>query len=334
MSDNDTIFACPLHTPAFSRKYLDYDIPDFREVIRNALPITSTRGDDCVKIYVNDDATPVPTPAFLYSSLNAILNEGVIKFVCYDAVNLHKATLQFIGDNRKFVDTVWRLTDTHSLWDVGLLEQRLVWALEGRAIDFPMLSELLEQYAILDNGSASLVGLLLAQFNRLVAELPALKNDVVGSMIFAESQPESPNIDPPDRILARPFHYKERLHVFIHFVDGWAEYGPACVGLDVQGKIAAKYLSEQTCNLTNDAARLRNRKDEIWSQKIRKTKKLAGCYSDQGESSNDGTPLYSEEASEKLLKIWNPPLLKKGQNKFYSVSTNSPAFSTSSGNLR
>lgn len=294
MNSDKTIHAFPIDTPAFSQEYLDYEIPDFRAVIRQSIPISILPNEDRTDFQIGDQN--ITAPDIFHRSVNVALTARM-KFVCYDSVSFHQAILRFMGDDSNFRNTVWRLTDDHALWDVGLLEQRIAWAIEGRAIDYPTLDSLFSQYQVALSHEG-LVDLLLAQFNRLIAELPILKNDVVGRMIFANAPPESPYIDSPERILARRFHYKERLPLFIHLIKGWQKYGPACIGLDVQGTIAAYYLSQKNLRFTRESQRLSGRKDEK-RRRITRDDELRSWYEgDANGVQSDGSPRYSSAAPE------------------------------------
>ncbi len=305
MSSDKTIYAYPIDTPAFTREYLDYDIPDFRRMIRNCVPISVGRHENGETILRIGDQE-ISQADVLSRSLTPALAAG-FKFLCHNAVDVHNAAMRMVGENTDCRNVIWQLTDTYSLWDVGLLEQRLVWAIEGRAVDFPDVPRLLGLYHISSNQPSheALADIFLGQFTRLVENLPILKNDVAGSMIFANPPPESQYIEPPERILARQFHYKERLHLFIHLIRGWQQYGPACIGLDVQGAIAAGYLTRKQHRFTAQSHQLQYASNEI-RRRIIRNNDLRTWYPDNAVHSNtDGAPRYSTNTSVKLVELWD-----------------------------
>ncbi len=294
MNSNDAIFACPIDTPAFSREYLNEDIPDFRRMICDGIPISvDRRGDGETTLRIGDQEI------FQADALNRLLAQchaAKLKFVCHNAVEVHRTAIRMACEHDDCRNAVWRLTDTYSLWDIGLFEQRLRWATEGRAAEFSDMPP-----------HEALIGFFLNQFNRLVANLQILKNDAVGSMIFADPPPESPYIEPPERILARRFHYKERLHLFIHMIRGWKQYGPGGIGLDVQGAITADYLSRKQHRFTAQSRQLQNAKDEIrrriTGDDLEDFRNLFQLNTTSHEP--DGSPRYKPTASARLVELWD-----------------------------
>lgn len=238
---------------AFSTNYLndDWKIPDFRGRIARAVPLLVMPNG----VILDEKLQPLQANALHELIQNTLADDNV--FVCNDAVLLHRFALRQAADNEEHREAIWSLTDRHALWEVCLLEQRIVWGTEGRVIERPDFERLLDRYQVPKETlpPEGLCKLLIAQFDRLVGNLPFLMNDLVGRRIFDPDPPATTIIPAPTRVLARDVDYRERLHIFMPLIEGWMKYGPACIGIDVQGAIAKHYLDQQDREIPPDSQR-------------------------------------------------------------------------------
>ncbi len=280
---------------AFSTNYLDYEIPDFRGIINRTVPLLVLPTG-----ILNVGFQPISASS-LHELIQNSLNDE-IAIVCNDAVSFHRLALQQAENNEQYRESIWRLTDNHALWDVCLLEQRIVWGTEGRVIGCPSFGDLQNQYGVPADMTPheALRYVLLSQFDNLIDNLPFLKNDIAGRRIFRENEYDSPYISAPTRVLARDrIHFKERLHVFVPLIEGWLRYGPACIGLDVQGAIAKHYLDRSSPQRLTGSLR---RYQEILNR-LRDTLRESSDqrnYSDllHGKIEADGSPAYSSASAQ------------------------------------
>ena len=288
---------------AFSTNYLDYEIPDFRGYLARTVPIVVMPHGAILDVKLQ------PLSAKLLDELirGTLADDNVL--VCNNAVQFHQFALRQAGDNKEYRDTIWRLTDQHALWDVCLLERRIVWGIEGRVIDLPEFGNLLEQYDVpkVTLPPEGLQKILIAQFDRLIANLPFLTNDVVGRRIFREHEYDSPYIPAPTRVLARDkIHFKERLHVFLPLIEGWKQYGPACIGIDVQGAIAVHYIDQQNRQMPPDSQRRFNAELSRLRNMLQNSsdkRNYTDLKHDRAES--DGSPAYTKSARNSVLHHWD-----------------------------
>ena len=94
-------------------------------------------------------------------------------FICFDAVDVHRKLLAAAKASKKKRKVVWSLSNGYLLWDVGLLEQRIVWATEGKAIPFPEIFPLIQKYEVSAKDQYEcLRQLLRQQFRFLVKNMP------------------------------------------------------------------------------------------------------------------------------------------------------------------
>lgn len=292
-----------LDNPAFSKRHMSYEIPDYRQIIDRTATIII---DESGSAEVNDAGK---TRSLTGEKLFAFLTESLRserKFVCYGAADLHKKLLE-TAPSADFQKVVWDVSASFSLWDIGLLEQRIVWAVEGRAVPFPEVTALIDKYKVpASDQHQCLRELLRRQFTFLVESLPYLKNDIVGRRIFREHEFDSSYIDSVSRVYARRnVHFKERIWSFLGLIDGWKKYGPAAVGIDVQGAIVAKHLSQTPLPIVSDPACFADRQANV-AQKIKRNQKLASCYPESKPATdpNTGWPQYTEKAGEKIAESW------------------------------
>ena len=153
--------------------------------------------------------------------------------------------MERFGADKEAKEVIWGLTDHCLLWDLILLEQRIVWATSGTIISYATAFRNINSYSD-KNGVRSYRPVLRAQFEKLIGEVPFLSNDIVGRRVFREKEFDSPCISAPKRVLARDnIHFKERLYLFVPMIEGWKKYGPACIGLEVQGAIANYYQQQR-----------------------------------------------------------------------------------------
>ena len=286
---------------AFSTNYLEYEIPDFRVVVEAAVPVLVFQD----KLLAAAEGNTVRLlDAQLLSALIGNILSRAGNLLCNNTVAFHCIALEMAGDNTDLRDMVWRLTDIYSLWDVPLLEQRLIWATEGRATDRLDFEELLTKYQV-PKTTSSLDGLheiFQSQFTRLVEGLPFLKNDIAGRRVFREHEYDSPYIPAPRRVLARDnIHFKERLHIFLPLIEGWQKYGPACIGLEVQAAIVGYYQQANRYNTASEAKSLYHRKKVELRDGL---KGLPKCYVSFKQFHEDGSPVYTEDAGKELNKRW------------------------------
>lgn len=288
---------------AFSTNYLDYEIPDFRGKVARAVPLLVLPNG----AILDANLRPLQADAIHGLIQSTLADDNV--FVCNDAVLLHQVALKQAGDSEEHRVAIWSLTDRHALWDACLLEQRIVWGAEGRVIDRPSFESLLSQYQVPKETlpPEGLRQVLIAQFEYLIDNLPFLMNDLVGRRIFREDEYDSPHIPAPTRVLARDgIHFKERLHVFVPLIAGWMRYGPACIGIDVQGGIAKHYLDQQNRQMppgsrkrfVTELGRLR---DTL--QKSSDRRNYVALKN--GKAEDDGSPAYTKSARASTLRHWN-----------------------------
>lgn len=295
---------------AYSTNHLDYEIPDFRGFISAAVPVLVV--PERSLLMVGNPGRPLDASS-LSSLIDDVENRSG-KLLCNDAVSFHRIALGMAENDEELREKVWQLTDSFSLWDVILLEQRLIWATEGRVIDRPDFSQLLTQYSIAQTVSPidGVREIFQSQFTHLIDGLPFLKNDIAGRRVFREQEYDSPYISAPNRVSARNVHFKERLHVFLPLIEGWQKYGPAGVGLDVQAAIAMYYQNESRCNAASGAVSVyRGKKNGLRDRLARNG--LDGCYKTFDRSSDDGGPVYANEnAKEELRDCWRETTSNQG----------------------
>ena len=290
-----------INNPAFSKRYLDYEIPDYCEIIDQTATIIIDENRSVTINYAGE--TRSLSGEELFAFLTESLNSNR-KFVCYDAVDTHKKLLEIAAsaNDRRIV---WDLSAKFSLWGLGILEQEIVWSTQSRAISFPNVLSIIQKYPVPTcDQHESLREVLRRQFRFLIENLPYLKNDYVGRRIFREHEYASPYIDPTERIVTRRnVHFKERLWPFIALIDGWKRFGPAAVGIEVQGAIAASQLSQALSLICADPEYylgIRNNLTRCIDEK------LASCYPNSSPSCdpNSGKPLYKNKAGKKIAQIW------------------------------
>lgn len=301
-SEKQKVYA--INNPAFSTRYLHCDNPDFRSVIDESLTlVVGKRGG----VKINEAGK---TQRITSSELPEYLSQKNVagkKFICFDAVNVHNKLLDH--KIKGIQEATWKLSATCSLWDVCLLQQQIAWITKGQAIPFPKIESLFMDYkVVLDpkDPHEGLRELMRRQFDFLVENLPYLKNDFVGRRIFREHEYDSLYIDPTERIVSRRnVHYKERLWPFLGLIEGWGKYGPAAVGIEVQGAIVADHLSRTASLICIDPSVFYDQQLKIAKQ-IKKDKRIASAYpnSEAVFDRKTGEPVYSRKAGEKITHLW------------------------------
>lgn len=235
MSPQETSQECYLFRQyfAFSTNHLDYEIPDFHKIMDEAIPI-SFNGDS-LEVVLNVNLKKIPSEQII-----SFLREKVAKkqkFLCLNVSVLHEKLMKTFGSDKEARDVIWSLTDHYLLWDLLLLEQRIVWAIFGKVLSVPTLFKNVNSYSS-ESGVKSYRPILHRQFEKLAKGLPFLVNDIAGRHVFREREYESPYLSAPKRVLARDnIHFKERLHLFVPMIEGWRKYGPAGITLDAQAEI-------------------------------------------------------------------------------------------------
>jgi len=272
-----------------------------------ALPDYETLIDQCTPLIVGDDGRATVQDSGGIRQVDFAYFEEAVKagkrFVCFDGVEVHRQLLGAAKTNKKKQRCIWSLTDSYSLWDIGILEQRIVWATEGRAVPFPDIPSLFGKYGVsIGDQHKCLRDILRCQFRYLVEHLPYLKNDISGRHVFPQSDSPLPNthLTQPDT------QYEVYLHTFLPIIHGWRKFGPASVGIDLQGAIAADYQFHRSQEFTLTAG-----EKVIWKARLQsilhsfgETPSLTDCFDlKSGKLTPDGAPIYQNEAPEIIQKL-------------------------------
>ncbi len=263
------------------------ELPDFNAIIDECVPLI-VDDNGTATVLENGEVLPVDFDCF-----KAAVEAGK-RFVCFDAVDVHRKLLKAAKASKKKQQIVWSLTDSYRLWDVGLLEQRIAWATSGRVIEFPDILSLCQQYGVpVDYQHESLRKLLQRQFRFLVDNLPYLKNDISGRHVF-----------PTNNSSTKPTEwYAFELWTFAPIIHGWRKFGPACVGIDVQGAIAADVISQYQPHWECSAEEKtwRERYQSIVQAALR-TPEFKECF-DYSEPV-DGCPRFNDRMTTAVEEIW------------------------------